>query len=110
MAQTFTLLLKIINAGLFHIAGMCESDQKVSVNATVSLIKREIDVTCNDTISTSVRPPTERPSPTTTEQTTRSASTQSVTTAATASQSTSGPTVHTTGSFDLEPKIGFTLH
>ncbi len=95
-----------------HFSGMCESDQKVSVNATVSLIKREIDVICNDTSpSTSVRPPTEGPPTTVTtiERITQSASTQSVTTAATSTQSTSGPTVHTTGSFYLEPQICFAL-
>ena len=46
--------------------GVCTEEEKVSTNTTVSLIKREIDLMCNDTMSSTLRPPvtTQRPRPT----------------------------------------------
>ena len=41
--------------------GVCTEDEKVSTNTTVSLIKREIDLMCNNTASTTLRPPVTTP-------------------------------------------------
>ena len=49
--------------------GVCTEEEKISTNTTVSLIKREIDLMCNDTMSSTLQPPvtaptTRRPRPT----------------------------------------------
>lgn len=41
--------------------GVCTQEEKFSVNATVSLIKKEVDLICNESMVTTERPPVTRP-------------------------------------------------
>ena len=41
--------------------GVCTEDEKISTNTTVSLIKREINLMCNDTMSSTLQPPVTAP-------------------------------------------------